>query len=152
MTVDVSRTAPVIESATVEVSAPAEIVWAVLTDFERWPRWNPSVTRMEFSGSLDVGTTFRWVGGGARISSRIEEVEPSRRVVWSGRTLGIAAVHAWSLTPCADGTRVFTEESFAGFLPRVLPGMMRRMLGKALQEGLVALKAEAESRHRVDPD
>ena len=149
MAVNVSGSAPVVEHADVVVNAPVETVWAVLSDFPNWPTWNRSVTRMEFAGPVAVGTTFRWVGGGTRITSRIEEVEPCRRLVWSGRTLGIRALHVWTFEERPDGTRVFTAESFEGLLAKVFSGLMRKTLSRALAEGLVALKAEAESRHRA---
>jgi hypothetical protein len=38
----------------VEIDAPPERVWAVLTDFARYPEWNPFITRI--SGELEVGT------------------------------------------------------------------------------------------------
>ncbi len=44
------------------------------------------------------------------------------------------------------GTRVFTEESWAGPLARLLPTAMRKTVRKALDDGLPALKAEAERR------
>ena len=67
---------------------------------------------------------------------------------WTGRTLGVAAVHVWQIDGQGDGTRVVTEESWAGFLARLLRGPMRKALRKALDEGLPALREEAERRGR----
>ena len=37
----------------IEIDAPAQKVWAVLTDFARYPEWNPFITSVE--GKLEVG-------------------------------------------------------------------------------------------------
>lgn len=83
-----------------------------------------------------------------RISSRLEEVDPPARIAWTGRMFGVRAVHVWELAAEGPGTRVRTRESFAGWLARLLPGTMRKALAKALEQGVAALKTEAESRSR----
>lgn len=93
--------------------------------------------------------------GGGRVKNRfqVEEVDPPRALAWAGKTLGIRAVHTWRLNAMQDGTHVATEESFEGFIVRLFPGLMNKMLAKALEQGLAALKSEAESRHaRRDAD
>lgn len=146
---EVSRSAPVVESAEIVIDAPLEVVWKVISDFEKWPDWNSAVTRMDFRGPLTAGTSFEWVGGGSKIVSRLEEVDPYKRLVWSGKTFGIHAVHVWKFDRSDTGTCVFTEESFEGFIARIIPGVMRKMLAKALREGLTALKIASESRERA---
>jgi hypothetical protein len=87
-------------------------------------------------------------GGRDSNPSTIAEVEPQRRIGWTGRApLGIRAVHTWSFEADGDGTRVRTEESLDGLMTRLLAGLMRRVLDRALQRGVAALKAEAERRN-----
>ena len=147
--IDVNRSAPVIAQAEKVIEASAPEVWAVLTDFGGWTRWQPDVTRMDFPGPLAPGTVFAWVGGGAKITSRLEEVDEDRRIVWTGRAaLGLRAVHVWTLEAVPTGTRVFTEESFEGILAGLLRGLLRGKLGKTLEAGMAALAAEVEARRR----
>jgi len=143
--VDVNRHAPVLAAAQAIIRAPAERVWRILAAFESWPAWNAQVASIQLHGPVEVGTGFRWVAGGLRINSRIEVFDPPRRLAWSGTTLGIRAMHAWSFESLPGGTRVRTEESFEGLLPRLLPGLMRRQLEKALRQGLAALRDAAEA-------
>ncbi len=65
---------------------------------------------------------------------------------WTGTSLGIHAIHVWKLQPVDGRTRVQTEESWEGLLPRLASGYSRRTLDKALPDGLSHLKAEAERR------
>jgi uncharacterized protein YndB with AHSA1/START domain len=143
---DIDRNAPVWESAEIHISAPLETVWSVLTDFANWSKWNVSVTKMRLDGPVAPGTEFHWKGGGANIVSTIQELSPRTRILWTGRTFGIKAIHVWSFRPENDGVVVSTEESFAGVLPRILKSQMRRLLKKSLEEELSYLRRECEAR------
>ncbi|MDP9181147.1 MAG: SRPBCC domain-containing protein [Actinomycetota bacterium] len=43
-----------IESVTVEIEAPQQLVWDVLTDYARYPAWNPYTVRVETT--LEIGS------------------------------------------------------------------------------------------------
>ncbi len=138
------QNAPVRESADIHIAAPVEVVWEILTDFENWPHWNKTVTKMRVSGPLAAGMVFCWKAG-VNITSTLQEVSPRTRIVWTGRTLGIKAVHTWSFRPEAGGVRVQTEESFAGLPARIFALSMRRMLRNSLAQGLSHLKLASEA-------
>ena len=42
-----------IESISVEIDAPDTVVWGVLTDYQRYPEWNPFTVRVETT--LEIG-------------------------------------------------------------------------------------------------
>jgi uncharacterized protein YndB with AHSA1/START domain len=138
--------APVRAASEIDIAAPPEVVWDVLTEFDRWPDWNPDVKSMSYTGPLEPGSQFRWKAGPGTIVSTLQQVEPARLISWTGRTMSINAVHVWRLEPRAGGTWVRTEESYTGLLARVFRGPIRKTLEKALREGLQHLKAEAERR------
>jgi uncharacterized protein YndB with AHSA1/START domain len=141
-----SADAPVRSRRELEIAAPPEVVWGVLTDFDRWPQWNPEVKSMDFEGPLAAGSVFRWKAGPGTIVSTLEEVDPPRYVSWRGRTMSIGAIHEWRLEPRDGGTHVETEETFSGVLARVLRRSLQKQLDRALEEGLGHLKREAEGR------
>ncbi len=41
-----------VRSVTVEIAAPAQVVWDVLLDYARYPEWNPYTVRVESSCRL----------------------------------------------------------------------------------------------------
>lgn len=143
---DINRSASAIASSETLIRAPRALVWEVLTAIEGWPQWNPDVTRAELRGPLAPGTAFRWKAGGLPITSTLEEVVPERRLVWTGRTMSIRAVHVWTFEAREEGTFARTAESFEGLIVRLLAAPMRRMLASSLEKGLAALKAECERR------
>jgi uncharacterized protein YndB with AHSA1/START domain len=145
---EIDQKAPVKGASEVEIAAPPEVVWDVLTKFDAWPSWNPEVKSMSFQGELEPGSEFRWKAGPSKLVSTLQRVEAPRAIEWTGRTMGIKAFHIWRLEPRNGKTVVRTEESFDGVLARLLRGSLQKTLDKSLEEGLQHLKAESERRAR----
>jgi Polyketide cyclase / dehydrase and lipid transport len=85
--------------------------------FERWPSWNRDVKSMTMQGPVAPGSVFRWKAGPGTIESTIQRVEQPRLIAWTGKTLGIKAIHFWHLEPRDGKTFVRTEESYEGSSP-----------------------------------
>jgi uncharacterized protein YndB with AHSA1/START domain len=147
----INTRAPVVGASEIEISAPPEAVWAVLTELERWPSWNSDVKSMMVQGPLAPGSVFRWKAGPGTIESTIDRVEPPRLIAWTGMTLGIKAIHFWHLEPRGSGTFVRTEESYEGLVTRLFRRPIQKTLDRALDDGLRSLKAEVE-RHTAKKD
>ncbi len=143
---DIDRTATLAAEARIEIAADPETVWDAIADLERWPQWNPDVRRIRVDGPAVPGTTFTWKAGPSTITSTLRSVRPPVEIGWTGRTLGIDAVHVWRFEGRDGRTVATTAESWAGLLPRLLRGPMRRQLEASLNGGLAHLKAEAERR------
>jgi uncharacterized protein YndB with AHSA1/START domain len=141
-----SSGAPVRSRREIDVAAPPDVVWEVLTDFDKWQEWNPEVKSMSFDGPLAPGAMFRWKAGPGTIVSTVEEIDRPRYIRWRGRTLSIAAIHEWRLEGRDGGTHVETDESFSGTVARLLRGSLQKQLDRSLEEGLDHLKREAERR------
>jgi len=142
----INRTAPVVGTSEIEVAAVREVVWDVLTGIEHWPSWNPDVKSVSMHGALAEGSEFHWKAGPGRITSTLEHVEAPRRVAWSGRTLGLNAMHVYALEARNGTTLVRTEESYDGLVARLVRARLQKTLDGALASGLRHLKAEAERR------
>ncbi len=147
MTATINEAARVKARSSGFIDAPPEQVWSVLSDLRRWPEWNTDVSTMSMDGPLTLGTRFHWKVSGFTINSQLIEVSPPARIAWSGRMVGVNAIHVWHLEAKGSGTEVTTEESFEGLLPTLLPGLMQRMLEKALGQGIQMLKNACERKH-----
>lgn len=137
---------PVVARGEIEIAASPDVVWDVLTDFARWPEWNPEVKSMKSSGPADMGTTFRWRAGPGTITSTIQRSEPPRQITWAGTTLGLKALHHWHLEPREGRTIVWEEESYDGLVARVFRLPLQKYLDRSLRNGRQHLKTEAERR------
>jgi hypothetical protein len=145
----INRQAPVVGRSELEIDAPPEAVWPVLTEFAQWPIWNADVKSMQFEGPVEPGTRFRWRAGPGTIVSVIARVEPPQLIAWTGKTFGIKAIHFWMLERRNGRTLVRTEESYDGVVARLFRGSLQKMLDSALERGLGYLKAEVEGRVRA---
>ena len=143
----INADAPVISRGEIEVNAPPEMIWEIMATIDRWSDWNPDVSWTALEGDLAPGTTFRWKSGPGVITSTLQRVDQPRFIAWTGSTMGIQAVHVWRILPLGTRTKVVTEESWQGFIVRLLRGSMQNMLDKAVQQGLQYLKEEAERRN-----
>ena len=141
---NIDRNAPMSAHKEIFIEAPPEKVWALHTDINGWPRWQPDVSSAKLEGNLAAGTVFRWKAKGLGITSTLQEVEPNRRISWTGSSLGMQAVHVWTFEPQDNGTRVVTEESLSGWFPRVLKLFMPAFLEKSLEQSLQVLKTHVE--------
>lgn len=130
--------------ATIEIAAAPEKVWAALTGIDRWPEWQPGVSAAKLDGGLAVGSVFRWKAKGLGIVSTVRELEPGKRIAWAGISLGMRAVHAWTLEATGAGTRVTTRESMSGWLASFMRIVSPGFLEKSVAASLHALKARSE--------
>lgn len=141
---DVNDRAPLVARKEIVVAAPVEKLWAMQADINHWPGWQPGVTQAQLDGEVIVGNVFRWKGGGLNITSTLQIVEPPHRIGWTGKAIGIDAVHIWTFEPDGAGTRVRSEESWSGWLTRLLKLFDPHMLEKSVDTSLQVLKTTAE--------
>jgi hypothetical protein len=136
---------------TFPIEASSEVVWAVLSDFERYPEWNPSVPSI--AGELQVGSTVSLTLAmpgrpSPNVKARLVEVEPQRRLRWHGNVGAdrlFAGDRDFVIEPAGgDAVRVTHVEDVSGALFPVF----RLVMGSAIQrhhDGFnTALKQRAE--------
>jgi hypothetical protein len=147
---DIDWSAEITATGSVEVSASPAEVWTILSDIADWPSWNSDVREARLTGDLAEGSRFQWRAGPGTISSVLRTVVPGRELGWTGKTMGVHAVHVWRLEGTPLGTRVTTEESWNGWPTRLMHKRMERTLRSAVVHGLHNLKTEVEFRLRRD--
>ena len=147
-TTDIDENAPVITRDEILIDAPLSHVWGLHTDISSWSEWLPDIDSSRIEGPLEVGTVFHWETFGLSIESTIEEIEPLRRIVWSGPAQGIMAIHVWMMTPSENWVIVHTEESWDGEPVRAQPEEMQQALDSSLRGWLQSLKLKAEAQGR----
>ena len=127
------------------VQASPESVWRIHADIDAWHQWQPDITTAKLSGPIAVGGVFRWKSGGLAITSTIQDLEPNRKISWSGKAIGTQAHHSWTFRLQESGTTITTEESMEGWLVSLLKLVSPRFLDKSLDTWLRSLKAKAEA-------
>lgn len=142
--VQIQKEPVVFYSESIEINAPVENVWKLMTDIENWSAWNDNIKWAKLNGSLKAGTSFIWKSGPGKIKSKLTKVEKNESIVWSGKTMGIYAEHSWKIENKGNATIVTTAESWNGLIPKLLPKQSKKILQKAIGDGLNKLKQAAE--------
>lgn len=133
--------------AQVEIAASPQRVWDLLSNMDKWPKWNALVQRAELRGPLQRGSVLKWKSKGLTIISTLQEVTPNHRLIWTGKAFGTRAIHTWELEETDQGVVLRTAETFDGWLPKLMPKTMQRMLDETLPAWLETIKSEAERKH-----
>ncbi len=134
-------------SETINIKAPEETIWRILTDASSYPTWDPGVIRIE--GTIALGekvTAYNKINPDRAFPATVTELVPNQKMAWSGgMPLGLfKGVRTFTLTPKGDGSVDFTlREEFSGpLLPligRSIPDMT-----VSFKEAVAGLKAHAE--------
>ena len=140
----INSNAPVKCSKSLTINAGSEKIWAALTNINNWTTWQTYIRKSILNGDLKPGSTFEWQSGGARIYSKLHTGEPFKYFGWTGKTLGIFAIHNWTLKETNGLTIVSVEESMEGFIADILRKSFNNNLDKSVQNWLLLLKQECE--------
>ncbi len=135
----------------IQITAPPDRVWRLLTDFASYPQWNPFIRRATGKPREGAKLEVYLQPSGARgmtFRPRVLKAEPDRELRWLGHFLipGLFdGEHIFTIEPLEAGhVRFVQREIFTGLL---VPLFMR-WLEKDTQRGFVemnlALKVRAE--------
>ena len=135
----------------IEIQAPEERVWQLLTDLARFPEWNPFLRRAE--GKLAKGgrlMVYMKPSGSFGMTMRptIIRLDPPHELRWLGHLLvpGLFdGEHAFVIEPLAPGrVRFIQREAFHGVLVPLFSRMLDASTRRGFQEMNEALKTRAE--------
>jgi uncharacterized membrane protein len=133
------------------IDAPAEVVWGLTIDVERWPDLTPTMTTVE---RLDEGPIR--VGSQARVKQpaqrptvwTVTQVATGERFAWQAKVFGVQMVARHSITAldagrCRNLLEVELTGRGAGVLAKLTGGRIRRAIATE-NEGF---KRAAETVH-----
>ena len=144
---DIDRGAPAVARIERIVAAAPERLWQLQTGVADWPTWQKDIESATLDGPFAAGSSFTWTTAGLAqpIVSTIYSVEPERSILWGGPSAGIVGIHRWTFAALDSGTRVITEESWAGGPVEANPAEAQKMLEASLDRWLDFLVAAAGS-------
>ncbi|MFC9175844.1 MULTISPECIES: SRPBCC family protein [Streptomyces] len=132
-------------SAEARIEAPAEKVWAQLTDFSSYGQWNATHTSFPEGGPtpLELGATYeenmKLMGFPAEVVWSVDELEDGRLLTTRGTgPMGVKLAMRYTLAASPDGgaTTVRIEGEFTGAAVSLMGGKLTDSATAALQESL----------------
>ncbi len=130
------------------IDAPAETVWALLTDAAGYPGWNTAVIRI--TGTITAGTKIELVSIAnpkRAFKLTVTSMTPPSDMVWSdGMPLGLfTGVRTFRLVPNGNRTDFTMTEDFSGLLSGLICKSIPD-LTDSFDQFADSLKAAAEAR------
>ena len=126
-------------NTSIHIDAPAQHVWNVMTDVERWPEWTASVLKVRRldSGALGVGSR-------ARVRQpkflpavwEVIQIQPGRSFTWVTRSPGLLVTGSHAVQRSGTGSLAKLSVAYGG----LLAGVVARLLG-ATTHRLLSLEA-----------
>ncbi|MGW6021394.1 type II toxin-antitoxin system Rv0910 family toxin [Streptomyces sp. NPDC055099] len=130
-------------SAEARIEAPAEKVWAQLTDFSSYGEWNATHTSFPKGApaTLEEGGTFeenmKLMGFPAEVNWTVEELTRERTLAIKGKgPMGVTVGTRYSLSPEGDATNVRIDGEFTGAAVSLMAGKLKDSATAALNESL----------------
>jgi hypothetical protein len=139
----------------IEIDAPAERVWRLLTDFTSYPQWNPFIRNISGQPSPGERLEVRFEPPGGRAMTfkpKVLNAEPNRELRWLGHLLvpGLFdGEHSFTIQPL-EGNRVrfVQREAFKGLL---VP-LFARSLETNTQRGFEEMNRALKERAGITPE
>jgi len=142
-------------NAEIVIERPVDKVWEVLTDFSKYPAWNPFIRtakgKLQKNGKIFI---FLTIPGGLvmLLRPRILEVKECDEIRWIGSfpVQGLFdGEHVFRLLPEGeDKTRLVQQEEFRGILVPYLGKIIGRGAERGFEAMNEALKIRLEYPHR----
>ena len=135
--------------AAASIEAPAERVWALLTDVAHWPAWNTTVEKVD--GRVVLGATVTVhakLSPGRAFPVKVVALDAPRHMVWrGGMPLGLfVGTRTFTIAPQSGGRVAFEmREEFTGLLAPLITKSIPD-LQPAFDEFARCLKTAAERR------
>jgi hypothetical protein len=135
-------------SISVDIDAPPERVWAVMSDVEKWHEWTASVTsvRLTDRGPLKVGSR-AWI--------RQPKFPPAMWTVtavgessftWVSRAPGLLVTARHFVVPAGTASRATLSLNFAGFLGPLFGRLTSGLNNRYLAMEAAGLRRRSEER------
>jgi hypothetical protein len=133
-------------TSSITINASAEKVWNVLTDFDKYPEWNPFIHSIK--GEVIVGQNIEVKIQTMNFKPVVLVYDTNKEFKWKGKLLfkGLFdGEHRFQLKENANGTTNFIQsESFSGILVRLLINKLDKETLPGFQEMNQKLKERCE--------
>ena len=138
----------------VQIDAPAQLVWEVFSDVERWPEWTASVTSLvaRDGAGLAVGKRFAIKQPGmSKLVWKVSEIDAGSSWTWVQRSPGVLVrARHWVIPQPGGRTLVRQQLDQRGVLGVLVGRLMVKKTKRFLELEAQGLKARSEQLSRAN--
>ncbi len=101
----------------IDINAPIDKVWSLLSNAQQLPRWNSTITSVEGEIALGNNLKLRVPASDRTFTPKVIELDAPHRMVWSdGFAPMFRGVRSFTLNETPTGTRFEMREVFSGLM------------------------------------
>ena len=138
--------------AAIQISAPIDRVWQVLTDFNHWSEWNPMVNHVSGNASVNSRLDITMYGPDSKDAMKYQptilESNPPKSLRWRATMIsGILFTNdrVFELREKNGETELVNREEFSGLMVPLFWGRMNQFVVPMLEKMNKALKNKIET-------
>jgi uncharacterized membrane protein len=132
----------------IDIDAPADVVWRVLTDVERWPEWTRSErsAKLEADGPFRVGSRAKLGVAGSPLPSlwEVTALYEGRAFVWENKQAGLRNIAGHYVEAQGAGSRVRLTIDMSGPLAMLMRPYLAHVTRRNVAWEAEGLKQRAE--------
>jgi polyketide cyclase/dehydrase/lipid transport protein len=132
----------------IDIAAPPERVWPVISDVERWHEWTPSIIRVTLlaGGPLALGRrAFIRQPKLPPALWTVTELAPGRSFTWVSRAPGLRVSGYHGVEPIPTGSRATLAVEIDGLLGSLWARLSKKITERYLAYEAAGLKARSEN-------
>jgi uncharacterized membrane protein len=135
-------------SLTIDIAAPAERVWQVMSDIDRWHEWTPSITSIRRLGDRPLAVGTRAIVRQPKFPPalwKVTAVEPGKSFTWVSVAPGMRVVGHHQVEWAGSGSRATLTLTYYGMIGRLFARLTREITERYIAFEAKGLKARSEN-------
>lgn len=136
-------------SISIDIAAPVERVWQVMSDVDHWHEWTPSITSIKRLGDKPFAVGTRAVVKQPKFPPafwKVDSIEPGRSFTWVSTAPGMRVIGYHAVEPINGGSRATLSIEYHGIVGSWFGG-----LTKGITQRYIALEAHGLKARSEDP-
>ena len=135
-------------SITIEIAAPRERVWQVMSDVERWHEWTASIKSVKRLGAGPFAVGTRVLIRQPKLPPafwKVVAIEPGKSFTWISVSPGFRAIGYHAVESIPAGSRATLSIEFQELFDRVFTRMTKKITERYLGFEATELKTRSEN-------
>ena len=135
-------------SISIDIAAPADRAWQVMSEIDRWHEWTPSITSVKPLGGGPFAVGSRALIRQPRFPPalwRVTSIKPGRSFTWVSVAPGLRVVGHHQVEPANAGSRATLSLEIHGIFGGLFGRMTRAITERYIAHEANGLKARSEN-------
>jgi hypothetical protein len=131
-------------------TAPARILWSTLQDVVDWPRWTPTVSRIEAldSAALRMGARYRVHQPTLRPTVYVvSSLRQGEAFTWAARMPGATMIAGHRISSSGDANQVELSFEISGWLAKIVARRYGSLISQYVATEARSLRKWCETTH-----